>query len=225
MLGWNRQAAAGRPKPDNLRGICGDASIDDSREIFDTLHTGGDRWRETIRGRLSVPIDILGGRVCNILPFRRPPVRADGICDRHSKQRRHSDESVVGCDHERITMSETIFQKYGGFPALSGVVLTFYDKALDSDQIGDFFDEIDMSRLVDHQTKFISSLLGGPASFADERLKHLHSRLDISDQDFDEMAKLLVEALEEHGFESADCDAVAHEIESRRSYIVKRGAG
>ena len=36
-----------RPKPDNLRGTCGDDSIDDSREIFDALHTGEDRWRET----------------------------------------------------------------------------------------------------------------------------------------------------------------------------------
>ncbi len=122
-------------------------------------------------------------------------------------------------------MSQSLFQKYGGFAAVSRVVLTFYDKALDSDQIGEFFEEIDMKRLVDHQTKFISSLLGGPASFADERLKHLHSNLDISDQDFDEMAKLLAEALEEHGFEPADCNAVVHEIESRRSYIVKHGAG
>ncbi len=122
-------------------------------------------------------------------------------------------------------MSSSLFQKYGGFAAISRVVLTFYDKALDSDQIGGFFEEIDMKRLVDHQTKFISSLLGGPASYANERLERLHSNLDISDQDFDEMAKLLAEALEEHGFEPADCNAVVQEIESRRSFIVKRGAG
>ncbi len=122
-------------------------------------------------------------------------------------------------------MASSLFQKYGGFAAISRVVLTFYDKVLDSDQIGDFFEEIDMKRLVDHQTKFISSLLGGPASITDERLKHIHANLDISNQDFDEMAKLLAEALEEHGFEPADCDAVMHEIEARRSYIVNHGAG
>ena len=122
-------------------------------------------------------------------------------------------------------MSQSLFQKYGGFAAISRVVLTFYDKALDSDQIGEFFEEIDMKRLVDHQTKFISSLLGGPASFADERLKRLHSDLDISDQDFDEMAKLLGVALKENGIEPADCDTVMHEIEVHRSYIVNQGAG
>jgi hemoglobin len=122
-------------------------------------------------------------------------------------------------------MSQSLFQKYGGFAKVSRVVLTFYDKVLDSDQIGDFFDEIDMSRLVDHQTKFISSLLGGPAAYTDERLKQLHAHIGISDQDFDEMAKLLGEALADNGFEPGDRDAVIREIEARRSYIVSQGAG
>ena len=121
-------------------------------------------------------------------------------------------------------MSQSLFQKYGGFASVSRVVLTFYDKALDSDQIGGFFEDVDMKRLVDHQTKFISSLLGGPASFANDRLEQLHSRFEISDLDMDEMAKLLAESLEEHGFEPADREAVIYEIESRRSYIVNQGA-
>ena len=122
-------------------------------------------------------------------------------------------------------MSATLFQKYGGFAKVSRVVLTFYDKVLDSEQIGEFFENIDMSRLVDHQTKFISSLLGGPAAYTDERLKQLHAHIGISDQDFDEMAKLLSEALDEHGFEPNDRDAVVREIEARRSFIVIPNAG
>ena len=122
-------------------------------------------------------------------------------------------------------MSQSLFQQYGGFAKISRVVLTFYDKVLDSDQIGDFFDEIDMSRLVDHQTKFISSLLGGPAAYTDDRLKQMHAHIGISDQDFDEMAKLLGEALDENGFELGDRDAVIREIEARRSCIVNQGTG
>ena len=122
-------------------------------------------------------------------------------------------------------MSKSLFQKYGGFAAVSRVVLSFYDKALDSDQIGGFFEDIDLKRLVDHQTKFISSLLGGPASYADDRLKDLHSHLDISNLDMDEMIKLLAETLDEHGFEPTDRDTVVSEIEARRSYIVNRDAG
>ena len=122
-------------------------------------------------------------------------------------------------------MSSSLFQKYGGFSSISRIVLSFYDKALDSDQIGDFFVDIDMKRLVDHQTKFIATLLGGPTSYTDERLGHLHANLGISDADFDEMAKLLAEALNEFGFEPADRDAVMRDIEARRVHIVGKATG
>lgn len=117
-------------------------------------------------------------------------------------------------------MSTSLFQKYGGFAAVSRVVLDFYEKALDSDQIGDHFDGIDMKRLVDHQTKFISTLLGGPASYADDRLVQMHARIRISDADFDEMGRLLAETLDAHGFEPEDRDLVMAEIESRRRFVV-----
>lgn len=119
-------------------------------------------------------------------------------------------------------MSRTLFQKYGGFATVSRIVLSFYDRVLDSDQIGHFFEDIDMKRLVDHQTKFIASLLGGPASFTNERLHQMHAHLDIGNADFDEMARLLDESLAEHGFEAADREQVIGEIEARRSVIVTR---
>ncbi len=59
-------------------------------------------------------------------------------------------------------MSEqSLFDKYGGFSKVSKIVLAFYDTLLDSDEIGPFFDDIDMTKMVDHQTKFVASLLGG----------------------------------------------------------------
>ena len=117
-------------------------------------------------------------------------------------------------------MSSSLFQKYGGFAAISRVVLAFYDKVLDSDQIGGFFEDIDMKRLVDHQTKFISMLLGGPATYSDERLGQLHRHLSISDEDFNEVGRLLTETLHEFGFDPTDRDAIMREIEARRVHVV-----
>ncbi|MEL6100550.1 MAG: group 1 truncated hemoglobin [Pseudomonadota bacterium] len=121
-------------------------------------------------------------------------------------------------------MAQTIFEKYGGFKTISKVVMTFYDLVLDSDQIGDYFDDIDMGRLVDHQTKFVASLLGGPASFSNERLRQVHQHLAISDTDFDEMARILGEAMAKHGMDDADIGAVISSIEAKRSVIVARSA-
>ena len=61
------------------------------------------------------------------------------------------------------------FQKYGGFSTVSRVVMTFYDKVLDSDVVGPFFDDIDMPRQIDHQTKFVASIMGGPDAMSDDR--------------------------------------------------------
>lgn len=118
-------------------------------------------------------------------------------------------------------MSEqTLFEKVGGFSKVSKVVLHFYDTLLDSDEIGPFFDDIDMSRMVDHQTKFIASLLGGPASYTDNQLKQLHSHLDIEHSHFDELKVVLAETLQSHGFGADDIEAVLNEFERRRQLIV-----
>lgn len=122
-------------------------------------------------------------------------------------------------------MAASIFEKYGGFRSISRIVMTFYEKALESDQIGDYFADVDMARLMDHQTKFISSLLGGPASFSDERLRQVHATMGISHADFDEMGSLLAEALEEHGMNAADIATVSGAIEARRAIIVTRNGG
>ncbi|MCL5777364.1 group 1 truncated hemoglobin [Limibaculum sp. FT325] len=122
-------------------------------------------------------------------------------------------------------MSKTLYEKYGGFRTVSRVVMTFYDKALESDQIGDYFEAVDMKRLIDHQTKFISAILGGPASYSDERLRQVHAPLELSHADYDEMAALLAEALAEHGFAPPDIQMVIAEIEARRAPIIGKGRG
>ena len=119
-------------------------------------------------------------------------------------------------------MSRSLYDKYGGFSAVSRIVMDFYEQALESDQIGGYFENVNMPRLMDHQTKFISALLGGPASFGDEHLRRVHANLGISHADFDEMRALLGETLAEHGFAADDVEAAMGAIEAKRSIIVAR---
>lgn len=117
-------------------------------------------------------------------------------------------------------MDETLYQKYGGFGAISRVVMDFYDRLLDSESVGDYFENVDMKRLIDHQTKFIAYLLGGPADYTGERLEQLHGHLKIGGADFDEMKAILEATLRDHGFEEGDCSTVMNAIEGHRSLIV-----
>jgi hemoglobin len=119
-------------------------------------------------------------------------------------------------------MAQSMFLRYGGFASVSKVVSAFYDKAIDSPLLAPYFENINMPRLIDHQTKFVSSLMGGPASFSNEELERVHSRLDINEQEFQEMVDLLKETLEDFDFDDTDVAAVQSEILSRKRYIVKR---
>ena len=87
------------------------------------------------------------------------------------------------------------------------------------DDLGPFFDDIDMSRIVDHQTKFISSLMGGPASYTDDQIQKMHDHLDISSEHFDVLSAIIAETLTEFGLEPEDTAIVTAEFEKRRSLV------
>lgn len=117
-------------------------------------------------------------------------------------------------------MKATMFERYGGFGVVHKVVLAFYDRLLDSDIAGPYFDDVDMPALVDHQTKFISQVMGGPASYTNEVLEQVHRHLDISQEAFTEMISILEQTLQEHEIEPTDIKTIVSEVKARQPYIV-----
>ena len=98
----------------------------------------------------------------------------------------------------------------------------FYDKVLDSQNLAVFFKNADVPTLIDHQTQFITYVMGGPASVSDETLRRAHARLDITERDFDEIVDIMKETLEDHDVEDADIQHVENEIRRREHLIVTR---
>ncbi len=121
-------------------------------------------------------------------------------------------------EHQR---SLPLFDKYGGMRALHSVIINFYDRVLDSDIVGPFFDDVDMAKLIDHQTKFFASILGGPAKYTDQRLASAHHHLTVTNVQFDEVIALLDETLTEAGFAPDDLSKTLSAVEARRSLIVR----
>ena len=119
-----------------------------------------------------------------------------------------------------VRMAKTLFDKYGGFSVVSRIVLDLYERLLDDDDVGPFFDEVDMRRIVDHQTKFVSSLMGGPASFTDEQIRRTHDHLAITSAHFDRLSDLLSETLRDHGLSDEDVAKVVARFEARRNIVV-----
>jgi len=119
-------------------------------------------------------------------------------------------------------MKSPIFQRYGGFASISKIVMSFYDKVLDSPLTSPYFVTTDMKQQIDHQTKFMASLMGGPASYTDEQLERIHSHLGITEPAFMEIVYLLSETLEDFDFADDDIRYVENEMMNRKNYIVTR---
>lgn len=116
----------------------------------------------------------------------------------------------------------TLFEQMGGFVSVSRIVSDFYDRVLERDILAPYFENVDMRRLIDHQTKFISSLLGGPAAYSNEILRQTHARLNIDRAAFDAMCEELEAALVAHGLTPQQVGMVMAEVEARAPYVVVR---
>ena len=117
-------------------------------------------------------------------------------------------------------MAATIFERYGGFAKVSRIVSAFYDHVLASPLLSPYFEGVDMRRLIDHQTKFIAAIMGGPASFSNEALERAHRNLGITDKAFREALALLRESLEDNGVDESDIAVICTAVIERKPYIV-----
>jgi hemoglobin len=62
--------------------------------------------------------------------------------------------------------------------------------------------------------------MGGPASYSDDHIEHVHQRLHITADEFRAMTETLRETLEDFDFDAADVEAVELQLRRRESLIV-----
>lgn len=136
--------------------------------------------------------------------------------------RRHNARETVA----RLTLQgegileQTLYEKYGGFSKVSRIVMALYDRLLEDDDVGPFFDDVDMPKLIDHQTKFVASLMGGPASFTDAHISAAHRKMTIRDDHFDKLKTLVSDTLAEFDVEDDDATRILQAFEDRRDILV-----
>lgn len=118
-------------------------------------------------------------------------------------------------------MSETLFDKYGGFSTFQNITRLFYRKLLDSSMLRHLFIDVDMERLIDHQARFLSRCLGGPKDkFQLVDLVKAHQHLQINNEMFKEVTELLEESLEDANVEADDIVTVMALVQELKAKII-----
>lgn len=117
-------------------------------------------------------------------------------------------------------MHQSLYEKYGGDAAVTSIARDFYQRVLSSAALRGYFEGVQMERLLGHQIKFLSKVMGGPDAYAGRSLEKAHRRLRIDDDAFDEVAQCLRDALAEAGVEDTDLQSILRIVASVRRDIV-----
>lgn len=74
-------------------------------------------------------------------------------------------------------MSNTLYERIGGEPAVSAAVEIFYRKVLNDHRINRFFENTDMDKQIAKQKAFFTMAFGGPNSYSGQDMRNAHSKL------------------------------------------------
>ena len=77
-----------------------------------------------------------------------------------------------------------------------------------------------MERLIDHQTRFFASAMGGPASFDDSHLENMHRGLGITEEAWDAVVGVLLNTLGSFNVEESDIQQIVGAVGSKKPFIV-----
>ena len=114
-----------------------------------------------------------------------------------------------------------LFEKYGGFATVSKLVSELYDELSQNKITAPYFENSNMTSLMDHQVKFLSQALGGPEQYTGQEMNAAHTGLKITEAAFNEVAKTIQFILEDNGVEADDITHIMGLLGSLKDDVVE----
>ena len=99
------------------------------------------------------------------------------------------------------------YERIGGAEAIRVAVEKFYNAVLGDAQLAPYFTDVDLPRLKRHQAALLTTVFGGPNSYAGRDLGAAHTGMGITDEHYDLVVTHLVTVLQDLGVPQ---DAIAH---------------
>ena len=115
----------------------------------------------------------------------------------------------------------TLFDKYGGVPAVRQLVRQFHERFSASPTLKRYFENVDTEKFVKHHAELIAYTLGRPAaSFDPNKMSDQHHPLDISLASFEKVIDILRQVLLDAKIEGRDIAQILHRLNQQRHRIV-----
>ncbi|WP_448810975.1 group I truncated hemoglobin [Agromyces bauzanensis] len=113
-----------------------------------------------------------------------------------------------------------IYEQVGGPDGMRAAVTVFYNRVVADEQLGPWFEGVDLERLKAHQRAFLAAAFGGPQLFSGRSLRDAHAGMEITDAAFDRIVTTLLTSLADLGVPNEAVIGVGERLELARGDIV-----
>jgi len=107
---------------------------------------------------------------------------------------------------------DTLYQRLGEAEGISAVVEEFYERLLEDEELGPFFDDADVDLLRRTQTEFLCDAAGGPQSYDGTPVRAAHLQIPFTPAHIQRALELLEDSLDAFGVPDSDAELVVQAI-------------
>ncbi|MFB6219525.1 MAG: group 1 truncated hemoglobin [Halobacteriaceae archaeon] len=116
----------------------------------------------------------------------------------------------------------SLYERLGEREGIRAVVDDFYDRLVEDDQLGPYFEGADMEKLRRTQTDFLCEAAGGPETYDAEPVREAHLHLDFTPDDIERAIELLDDSLAAFDVPREDADAVLSAVAAYTEDLLAR---
>jgi hemoglobin len=118
------------------------------------------------------------------------------------------------------TSAPTLYDRIGGAPGISDLVVEFYERVLHDPVLTKFFHNVTMPHLHRMQGEFFALATGGPSTYSAQSLRAAHAGRGIGELEYRHFVQHLFATLERRGLEPTDVASIADRLALERDSIL-----
>lgn len=107
---------------------------------------------------------------------------------------------------------DTLYRRLGEQEGIRAVVDDFYERLLEDEDLGPFFEDADMEKLRRTQTDFLCEAAGGPEAYDAEPVREAHLHVPFTKPHIERAIALLERSLDKFGVPEEDAETVVGAI-------------
>ena len=107
---------------------------------------------------------------------------------------------------------QTLYERLGEQEGIRAVVDDFYDRLLEDEELGEFFETADMEKLRRTQTDFLCEAAGGPETYDAEPVREAHLHVPFTPAHIQRAIELLYMSLDTFDVPEKDAEAVVQAV-------------